>query len=347
VDVLLVIVGAGASFDSAAQDAGNHEFRPPLASGLFAELPLNVRLLDRYPRAAPIVARVRLAMDAGASLESVLEELRGEESADPRRRSQLLAIQYYLRALLAECSGVWLRSHGRVTNYAMLADVIDSCRLPSGGAVLYVSFNYDTLLEAGIEASNGPTFGNIFSYVDDADLKLFKVHGSVNWGQVVTHGTFDASTVITPSALCDLAPELAIRPEYRVETRDLEAQAGLPVVIPAIAVPTQTKRNFACPDDHIEALAKALPNVRRVVCIGWRGAEEHFLKLLREGLPDQTPALVVTESRAGCEATAQHLMNARLSPSHVLPDGFTGLMRDDVAGGRTLRRFVEQAFARP
>ena len=87
--MLLVIVGAGASFDSAAQDGGSHEFRPPLASGLFAELPLNVRLLAKYPRAAPIVARVRLAMAAGAPLESILEELRSEESVDPRRRSQL------------------------------------------------------------------------------------------------------------------------------------------------------------------------------------------------------------------------------------------------------------------
>jgi hypothetical protein len=36
-----------------------------------------------FPHAAPIVSRVRMALGAGASLESVLEEIRGESNANP------------------------------------------------------------------------------------------------------------------------------------------------------------------------------------------------------------------------------------------------------------------------
>ena len=99
---------------------GNHQYRPPLAAGLFAEEVLNVTLLDRYPRAAPVVARVRLALAEHVPLESVLEELRTETSVYPRRSQQLLGVQFYLRSLLSECSENWSRLHGGVTNYAML-----------------------------------------------------------------------------------------------------------------------------------------------------------------------------------------------------------------------------------
>ena len=156
--MLLVIVGAGASFDSAQGRFGldstalvpaiRDRNRPPLAKALFAENDEYTTLLDQYRSAAPIVLRVRMALAADGVLEQVLEEIRAETDAYPARRQQLLAVQFYLRSLLRNCSLNWMRDLGGVTNYAALAAVVESVRVPRGGSVTYVSFNYDNLLES-------------------------------------------------------------------------------------------------------------------------------------------------------------------------------------------------------
>jgi hypothetical protein len=72
----------------------------------------------------------------------------------------------------------------------------------------------------------------------------------------------------------------------------------------------QTKAEFVCPTEQIAALRMALPRVRGVVTIGWRGAEEHFGHLLRDGLPPETPAFVVTESDERSQETSTNLVRA-------------------------------------
>ena len=352
--MLLVIVGAGASWDSVPGAEPGDRYRPPLAKDLFAEKPDYVELLNDFPHAAPIVSRVRMALGAGASLESVLEEIRGESNANPVKRGQLLGVQFYLRALIAQSSDAWQTVHGGVTNYAALADVVEACRVRVDGSVIYVTFNYDTLLESGLRPI-GIEFPDMESYLT-AKSSVVKVHGSVNWGQIVTapesaFPEFPTGGYIPPSLLCERIDQLVLG-EYVVDDGDLFAKpliSGLSLgqerAIPAIAIPTQTKENFACPRKHIDALKSVLPSVRGVVAIGWRGAEEHFLKLLREGVPNQTQAFVVNESREACEATASKLQEAGSAPDFLWERGLTGLMLDDVAGSRTLRRFLEQKLS--
>lgn len=61
---------------------------------------------------------------------------------------------------------------------------------------------------------------------------------------------------------------------------------GSPVV-PAIAIPVQTKTDdtFDWPDSHRAYLKQLLPQVTKILIIGWRRKEAHFLNLLREKLP--------------------------------------------------------------
>jgi len=53
--------------------------------------------------------------------------------------------------------------------------------------------------------------------------------------------------------------------------------------IPAIAIPVQTKGEFGCPSSHIAMLKECLSNVTKLLVIGWRANDMHFLNLLREG----------------------------------------------------------------
>jgi hypothetical protein len=341
--MLLVIIGAGASHDSANGRNADESYRPPLAVDLFASQLNYVQLLMKYPTATPIVQRVRLALAANGSLEHVLEEIRGEVAIYPARAQHLLGLQFYLRSLLADLGSNWLGVHGGVTNYVGLADLVESCRVQKKESVVYVSFNYDTLLEAGLEGVAAKRFTKVASYID-GHTKVVKVHGSADWGQIVSCDSFPSMAQITPGDLCGMVNELTFTDGFMRRRDNLDRQAGGSgsVLVPAIAIPTQTKDNFACPSQHIEALRECLPQVRGVVTIGWRGAEEHFLKLLKEGLPPQTQAYVVTESRTSCEATALNLQAAGLAPDFLFPEGFTGLMNDDVSKTRGLRRFVEQ-----
>jgi hypothetical protein len=359
--MLLAVVGAGASYDSVPGAGDDDMYRPPLARDLFAERPDYIALLNDFPHAAPVVSRVRIAVAAGASLESVLEELRSQTSTSPARRQQLLGVQFYLRALLSQCSEKWDRLHGGVTNYVGLADVIDSCRAAKDDPVTYVTFNYDTLLESGLR-STGTRFPDMGSYMS-GKVRVLKAHGSVDWGQVVKPSRTvlplarfaRARAYLSPRELCEAIDDLVITDEYVVDDGDLfrppdpQLDSGPRLkAIPAIAIPTQTKDNFACPTKHIDALKRSLPQVRGVITIGWRGAEEHFLKLLAGGIPKGTPALVVTDTADACRATGEQLERAGITLRWAFYEGgFSGLIRDDVAGARKLRRFVEQVFSEP
>ena len=46
----------------------------------------------------------------------------------------------------------------------------------------------------------------------------------------------------------------------------------------------QTQDTFEWPDSHLKYFKELLPQVTKILIIGWRGKEAHFLNLLRENL---------------------------------------------------------------
>ena len=348
--MLLVIVGAGASYDSVPDFSPLSEpYRPPLADQLFANNANYAKLLSQFPYAAAVASRARLMRGPG-SLEKHLQQLRDEEDRDAARLKQLLAVKYYLRALLSECSWAWTRESGGGTNYATLVDLIEQCRIPARGEVTYVSFNYDTLLESGL-ASRDKKFPRLTSYVEGS-VRLVKIHGSINWGQVVTSPALPRAASFDPQFLCEIADQLTTTEDYRLapDTRFQSQTNRSSILVPAIAIPTQKKRGFACPDEHVRVLREALPHVGGVLTIGWRGAEDHFLSLLGEGIRPNTPAYVVSRGVSNCQETSANLSRHRIATERESDDGFTGAMRNYVNSehdSQLLRQFIERVFARP
>src|SRR5882724_6039061 len=104
--MLMVIFGAGASFDSSPYFApgSNVGLRPPLANDLFGERYF-LQYQSIFPDCIPVVPH--LMPRNGASIEDALQRLRNGAATDPRRHTQLASIRYYLRQLFDSLVPQW------------------------------------------------------------------------------------------------------------------------------------------------------------------------------------------------------------------------------------------------
>src|SRR5216684_6325938 len=136
--MLMVIFGAGASFDSCPTyppdyagtviggDSLNKYYRPPLANELFENRPIFADAIRHFPQCQPIVPRLRSLR--GETLEAVLEDLQAKSTSYPRGAQQLAAIRYYLQFVIRQCENSWRGVVKGVTNYKSLLDEIERTR---------------------------------------------------------------------------------------------------------------------------------------------------------------------------------------------------------------------------
>jgi len=147
--MLLVIFGAGASFDSSssfpASSSPGLDERLPLAKDLFSDRPLFVEVRRKYPACHPIIPRLRKA-GVGKAIERELAAMQDEGKMSPDRLRQLAAIQYYLQEMLWRCEVRWNDKAADITNYQALIDQIFHLGKRQEPICL-VTFNYDRMLE--------------------------------------------------------------------------------------------------------------------------------------------------------------------------------------------------------
>jgi len=180
--MLLVILGAGASYDSVPAyppvESSVTQGRPPLADGLFENQPIFREGMSRFPSLHPIVPL--LQRRHGLSLERKLQELVREAQEYPERHKQIMAVRYYLQYILWRGEDAWVRElAGGVTNHRALLDQIDRWR-KDDQPVCIVTFNYDRLIENALNGA-GVAIAQLSDYIVSPRFKLFKVHGSINW----------------------------------------------------------------------------------------------------------------------------------------------------------------------
>ena len=119
--MILVILGAGASFDSyAARPPGtawiHEDVRPPLAEDLFSNFKF-AEALSKFPDCYPIVPYLQ-AIPKGQTIEQMLEKLEQEAQTYPQRKKQMAAIRYYLHYMIWECETDWKKkATSGITNY--------------------------------------------------------------------------------------------------------------------------------------------------------------------------------------------------------------------------------------
>lgn len=112
----MVIFGAGASFDSAADSGrGNLAWQPPLANQLFDRRDYFGQAVDDFEDVRALATRLGSLPD-GKSLEEELEALQADAETYGRMRRQLAALRFYLQRIIRTTAQVWSDSlHGVTT----------------------------------------------------------------------------------------------------------------------------------------------------------------------------------------------------------------------------------------
>ena len=336
--MLMVIFGAGASYDSVpaypppqsgrlpiatphAGDVANNYHRPPLANQLFENRPLFANTIQLYSACEPIIPRLR--NHHGETVEAALQDLQEKADGYSRGPAQLAAVRYYLVHAISNTQRLWSNVACGVTNYKTFLDQIERTRR-GHEKVCLVTFNYDTLLEEAL-ADFDFRIGDLDHYIDGHSFyRVFKPHGSINWVRLVDAPIInpeETNSLILDRELIGKARELKLSTAFRMADPQTRNRIDGKPLFPAIAIPVDKKSLFECPQEHIDQLATILPEVTRLLLIGWRATEAHFLELLRKRL---TPGIrLYTVAASEMEA-----VNINKALETALPGIFAGSTPD-------------------
>lgn len=255
-----------------------------------------------------------------------MERYRLEAETEPQRAVELNAVRYYLRGVLWDCSRQWLQHTAGVTNYvSLLGDIRVWKNTHPTEEVRFVTFNYDTLLEHACQRALQIEMRSVSSYVSPrVGYKVFKPHGSVNWVRMLSDNTGVGGNV--EQSIIALGHRVPLAPGFHLQADLSQLTLDGRYVFPALALPVNTKANFACPDEHRDQLEADIPLVTKLLVIGWRGTEPHFLefwKQRRSGrVPDKIAKITVVAGRAPYgEQVQQQLMAAGVQGTFDLYDG--------------------------
>jgi len=327
--MLMVIFGAGASYDSVASrrpGAFDHESRLPLANQLFGDRPLFARVLTHFPAVQPLISRLRY-LGKEQSLERELQAIRAEADTYAERTRQLVAVRYYLHMLIHECEQSWasvINGAGGETNYRTLLDEIAYCS--PHDVVHLVTFNYDRLIEAALPTVN-VRIQNLDDYVKGR-FQLIKLHGSTNWSRAVKTPlkTAGVNGMDVIQQVID-ARTLNVSNEFMFFDQHVTGVHGETPLFPALAIPFEEKLDFECPSNHMDALRGSLGLIDKILVIGWRATEQPFLQMLRKGLPGPVRCLVVTEDCTRSQETIDRMKAAGIAGDfNAVGGGFSELV---------------------
>lgn len=217
-----------------------------------------------------------------------------------------------------------------VSNYTTLINYIERFRQGEDPVIL-ITFNYDTLIERALSLHfDDFNFKAINDYIRRPSYKLFKLHGSLNWGHPIEgdarldpHQTAE----YLRNAIIELSGSLRYEDDQFAVLDEPKVAVNDWLYFPAISIPVQTKSHFSCPQDWLSHLDTLLQGVSNLLVIGWRGGEEHFLKRvvpilnLNEGLH----LSIVSHTGTSANETQTRLQRAdlRCARSWLYPGGFT------------------------
>jgi len=214
---------------------------------------------------------------------------------------------------------------------------------PASEKIVYVTFNYDTLLESALTRR----FRWVYERPEDylrPDHKVIKVRGSANWMEVTDYATVEG-VGIGREQLLDAAETLKCTGEFIIAGPGT-TQYALYGAVPAIAVPAEPKAEFVCPADHIKALTADLPRVDRILCVGWRGADRNLVDLMhgfvkpsvrstivtRRQTPQQDPGEPAVANGVDVAAAAWVAKAGITGECEVVRSGFSGYITEFLPG---------------
>jgi hypothetical protein len=338
--MLMIIFGAGASYDSSSENPTPDSVldssdplaiakdelyleRMPLAKQLFQNRPIFTAARRTFVECTSIMNDLT---GKDVPVEEMLQTFKDQAAINSRRHTQLAAIRFYLRQIIQQTQVQWLAKVHEVHNYKSLFDQIENWRAErkDQSDVCIVTFNYDTLIEHGL-IDVGLNISEIGHYVGVHPYKFFKLHGSINWWREVRGGAANFDQVISCANDLQLGSSIVYR-NYNEDKRPLMHLQGL--WFPAIAIPVSAKTVFECPAEHQAVLKTMLPQIDKILTVGWRGAEVPFVELLRDHLPSNVRGLVVSAGKDDTDETVNRLNKVGISGIKRYESGFTSFVKN-------------------
>lgn len=330
---LAIILGAGAShsINSAVSKAlDNVGYRPPLTGDLFEENGYFSPILNKYPRAQVLASSISRALRSGTvGLEQLLksydDRLRNGEDSPITR--QFLQIPLYLNDLLGEVSQLFTKQPDEYN--ILVNEAIDKT-----DQVLFLTLNYDTLLEIPLAQSYDINFSQKNDYISNPKWLLAKLHGSINWYHQFDSFTLSKNRDSYFSNLYQQALPLSISEDFIMMPIPGHQQLfiGDMPIYPAITVPVAGKYEYSCPPEIIYEAVKFLASCKNILIIGTAGNDKDLLDLLKANVTKGTRSLIVGREeksvREAAEKFAQGVPQLSTNFSHFNHNmGFSGFIQ--------------------
>lgn len=293
---LLIIIGAGTSFDCWPKIfEGRHDVQKlPLANELFSNDRKQSELINLY-RLGGLASKLRSRSRTSGDVFDIEAELTAindvaVEQDDKNYIQALFTTRFYLQHLIKDLTNRTLELTDSVTLYIELLNKLKDWVLESRNNrfVDIVTFNYDTLLEDAMENVYPHDWrikndaNRISAYYQGANLKIFKPHGSIDWGREITKDDkhfqfYDLKDVVKNFNTINLANSIKyISPDDFINM-SLEKN-----YVPAIAVPFKGKTDFQeCPKEMLDEMVEAIKDADKVMTLGWKGTDKHFTEILK------------------------------------------------------------------
>jgi SIR2-like domain len=196
--------------------------------------------------------------------------------------------------------------------------------------VILVTFNYDRLLELALDTF-GVRISNISDYIKNKQFNVFKLHGSVDWGRIVDEQVIESELYnnwMIANELINKSNDFVASDKYVLSGNIPPKIEGKFALYPAIAIPVETKKDFECPNSHLDALSSHMRNVTKIITIGWRAREQHFLKLMNKSFSNRVSIHAISGDRNSAEDTLAQFTRADIDiDGMALDGGFTDYAR--------------------
>lgn len=290
----LVILGAGASFDSVYDffdEKSIMPWRPPLANELFDTRREFRNIIQNYPGGDFYLSQLNAIDDIEEYFQSQWHFLKNNRAVD--LAASFLNLNYCLSSLMYQVSNNY--KNVGLSNYDILIKKAYEYAISKKEDVMFVSFNYDTLLENSLNKlyfGDGRKF-DIADYIK-FPVKIIKPHGSCNWVK-----RFDRKFAV-PGSLSVSRYLFQSKTSLREITQNLEDEilcVENPVVekyfgeinqiwncFPQILIPLKDKDDFILPKTHLEYLQNNIDKTSEILIIGWKGTEAKFQHLLKTSI---------------------------------------------------------------
>lgn len=338
--MLLIIFGAGASYDNFIEIQASNSPKLPLTNDLInRDLQYVQQAMTKWPGAVPLLNRLNTLKniknkdESNFNLEEALYlELERNNNAV---QNQLLSFRFYIHDVIRNCEERVRSVNQGNTNYTRLLNMLQLKGVDQKMGISLVTFNYDTLLEtACTQLYPDWEFGNFEDYIKGCSMvRLYKPHGSLGWKQSyqMTHQPTKVGVVkiLANSTNFDLKPTVQQIDNYYQEydPATMSNYASEPI----LALPYKQKTTFVFPDSHKQALVQDIGKITHILTIGWRGTEEHFYKDVINKVPESTNLKILNVNTGGTEIehNLKENLGNKIEEIHTFGGKFSTFLDDD------------------